>query len=243
MLMPMLPFLIRLGRASLVFAIAGGVAGLGIAADSPENPAVSLWTHPWGYRGAIAGIVGALLWSPLLTSTRLWGAHQIPQRRQRREVRICRTMAAIFILGAIFWCTSSWLRINDGGSARVEFAQNAEALDDWSILREEEGQETRYLQVQIESVAPLPLVTGTLGPTIPVFRPAARSVVGTLGSAVRDHSLTTAESKAITLKDLLVHLRLLAVLDLSHIPDHNEVFLHVNPCFSFFLGQFVSLPE
>ena len=57
MLMPMLPFLIRLGRASLVFAIAGGVAGLGIAADSPENPAVSLWTHPWGYRGAIAGIV------------------------------------------------------------------------------------------------------------------------------------------------------------------------------------------
>ena len=100
-------------------------------------------------------------------------------------------------------CTSSWLRINDGGSARVDFAQNAEALDDWSILREEEGQETRYLQVQVESVAPLPLVTGTLGPAIPVLRPAARSVVGTLGSAVRDHSLATAESKAITLKELL----------------------------------------
>jgi hypothetical protein len=190
---------------ALIFSLVGLAAGYGIAWGEPGLSIMDVLTHPWAYKSAIAALVGSLAWAPLLSWPRLWGIQPIDMEAVDRERYWARILGLVLALLGIFTCCQSWVQINDNGLARTELSNNAEILESWSIHRQNSGQETRYLVMQVEPIAPLPVVTGSITPAIPALQPAARAMSGTFGSAVHMHAQTSSKSRIDVLREVLIN--------------------------------------
>ena len=177
MLSNMTSLWIRVGRAVLVFSLAGLLAGYLIAASKPGVGASDALTHPWVMQSATAALLGSLAWAPLLSWRRLWGLDHFDLSTEEKERRWLRVGAIALSLIGLLCCTQHWLMIEDNGVVRTDLGQNSEIVDNWDFDRQSAGIETRYLWVRVEAVAPLPLLVGSSTPASPVLRPAGRSMV------------------------------------------------------------------
>lgn len=178
----------RVTRAVLIFGLAGLCAGYLVASRDESLGIGQILVHPMGYQSAIAGLIGGLAWSPLLSWPRLWGHQTLDLGSDEIERKWMRRLAIILSITGMIACTQRWILVEDNGVARLNVGDNSERLKHWHFDRVEEGTESRYRWVRVTPIAPLPLVAGANTPAVSFLGPGSRAMIGTVGQVVFAHA-------------------------------------------------------